>query len=460
MKNNSTIIVLVFLSFLNLLLSSELILGSALSYIQVVIIILLLLKDKKEAALVWHINFFVLSFNFDPILINETAEHTATFNYSKIKLFNILPVSFVITILVMILWIYKKNITPNRLFNSFFKFYFFLVITGTILGLIGVVFSDYSIEYFINYFYYSSVVTFFLIIFRKSFNINLYKIFEKNLYFLLISSSLVSGLLMILNFTSIYGGVKTIPINSLFIFLPFLFLKNERINQSAKVIALISFLSVTLFSTGGKGVIFLLIIIFFIIYNRLRAFRYIILAGALSLTSLLVVDSSKVERLFVQNKNNYLISHKFNQFLTIFQSFDKGLESVSTSPQIRIAEVINIIDLYYRNPTQSFLGMGFGGPFTDSAGLFRFIDLRAHNAFYRPHDSLPVFLLLNGISGLIFFIVWTYKSIKHSQVSKYFIGLIPWISLTYGFDLNIAITGIIFLFLACYDFEVNTENNE
>ena len=226
----------------------------------------------------------------------------------------------------------------------------------------------------------------------------------------------------------------------------------------------------TLFSTGGKGVIFLLIIIFFIIYNRLRAFRYIILAGALSLTSLLVVDSSKVERLFVQNKNNYLISHKFNQFLTVFQSFDKGLESVSTSPQIRIAEVVNIIDLYYRNPTQSFLGMGFGGPFTDSAGLFRFINLRAHNAFdieqiktgkfYRPHDSLPVFLLLNGISGLIFFIVWTYKSIKHSQVSKYFIGLIPWISLTYGFDLNIAITGIIFLFLACYDFEVNTENNE
>jgi hypothetical protein len=228
----------------------------------------------------------------------------------------------------------------------------------------------------------------------------------------------------------------------------------------------VSITIVSVYSVGGKGVIFVLILLIasalkFIVKSK---FKVIPLTGVVLVLSLIIYNISN--GFFVEDKNEFLLAHKVNQFISIFNwgdlSFD-SLENVSDSPRVRIAEFLNILNYYFNNPFKSIFGLGFGSYFEDNLNLFALMDLSQGSfdddqintgRFYRAHDTFPVILMLHGVVGLLFSIYWSFYSFRNSVKSFFLLGLIPWLFLTYGFDINIAITGIIFLYIGLYELNV------
>jgi hypothetical protein len=150
--------------------------------------------------------------------------------------------------------------------------------------------------------------------------------------------------------------------------------------------------------------------------------------------------------------------HKINQFTSIF-NLNSSFDDVSDSPKVRIGEILNILYQYNDNKLTSIFGLGFGGYFEDHLNFFSSMDLSQGSFdddqiysghFYRPHDTIPVVLLLHGFAGLFFIFYWTIVAFIKSFKSIFLLGLIPWLFLTYGFDINIAILGVIFLYLGFY----------
>jgi len=459
LKSKYTIFILSSITLLNFFLSDQIILGNLFGLIQILIVIYLILIKKVKTAFIWHLIFFVSSLNFS-IMSDSVLESTVTYNYSKLKFFGAFPIVYILNLIFFI--IIRKNGSKNQIFNKFIKEFLFINVIATFTGIFGLLLYGYSLHYFIVYFYYCSTLYFILTVFARLFNFTYFILFRDTILLLLLISPICSLFLMLFNFNSFYGGVTTIPVNSLFLFVPFILFSKYKLNKPLYFLSLFSFSIVSLFSTGGKGVVFILLIILLIIFLKIKSLkRKFTFTFILIFSYLLIFNGPSLDKLYLPNNSGYLAVHKFNQFITIFDA-ESNLENVSTSPRVRIAETLNISYLYLNSPFKFLFGTGFGGYFEDYLGLFKLIDLSKGSfsneqiisgKFYRPHDSLPVIFLLYGLPGLVFYFRWGYKIFTKSVYSRYFAGVIPWLILTYGFDLNIAITGVIFLYLACYEFK-------
>ena len=107
------------------------------------------------------------------------------------------------------------------------------------------------------------------------------------------------------------------------------------------------------------------------------------------------------------NVGESLAANKLDEFMSLFKIFDKSsdflAEGVSSSPYIRIAEVLNILDNGLKNPLALMMGNGYGGFYSDSLGLFDRLDLFNAGAFNEAdiltgkfttaHSSIPNALL-------------------------------------------------------------------
>lgn len=449
---------------LNLLTSGELIVGSVVSWVQLIIVSLLLFVRKYNFALVLHFIFFVSSVNFSFVEIGSVDEFSS--NYSKIKLFGYLPVSFLVLI-----WLgigYKKNIGIDY-FMNFLNQYGLLVVIASLTGFWGVLFSSYSIEYFIYYLYYSVSVFLFLYIFSKAINFKNFYFFKNLVVFSLIASGFTSILMFFFGRISTYGGISIIPYNSLFIFTPLILLVSTPLNSIFKILSLAAIGFVSVYSIGGKGVAFLvLVLIIYFFVNSKGIFKIIY---PLFLIIIIVGLQLFFGPQSFESRNDLLSFHKFGQLFSIFNlnfSDSDFLDGVSDSPKVRIMEVINIVYMYIERPILSIFGLGFGAGFRDYSGLFQLVDLSKgafddsqinKGVFYRPHDTIPVVLLLHGLLGLLFILYWSIYFIVKQKNSTLLLGGIPWLFLTYGFDLNIAFFGCLCVVLGFMELGFNRAIN-
>jgi hypothetical protein len=398
------------------------------------------------------------------VLQDANSSVSSTFNYSKIRLFGVVPISFLISLIFVIA--IKSGEKSLKLFKLFFQQYLVLMLIATFIGLFGLLFFEYSTRFFIDYFYYSSTIILVLYVFNNSVKREFYELFKKNILLALVASPISSLIFFISGVNATYGGINIIPYNSLFLFSPIILFTNFISNKIVYLISVVSITIVSVYSVGGKGVIFVLILLIasalkFIVKSK---FKVIPLTGVVLVLSLIIYNISN--GFFVEDKNEFLLAHKVNQFISIFNwgdlSFD-SLENVSDSPRVRIAEFLNILNYYFNNPFKSIFGLGFGSYFEDNLNLFALMDLSQGSfdddqintgRFYRAHDTFPVILMLHGVVGLLFSIYWSFYSFRNSVKSFFLLGLIPWLFLTYGFDINIAITGIIFLYIGLYELNV------
>lgn len=452
LKKTIVLILLVFLNFLNFILSEYSLFGTIFSLVQVSIVTFFLIQGRITKAFFLHLIFIVTSLNIN-FVSPESSDQFVPFNYSKLKIFDIIPVVLILNAIFLFLLKNKYNKLPSL--SKFIRHYVILNLVAVSFGIYGLIFLNYSVHFFITYLYYSLIVFTTLVIFNKSSSYDFYQFFDRYFILLLAASPLSSALFYYFGNSSYYGGIETIPVNSVFIFTPFLFLTSNKVNFIIKIFVFPSFFLVSIYSTGGKGVVFIVILVIFYFFKKLNEYkisRYLFYGGIVFLVTL--INSND---LVIKDKNEFLMAQKFNQFVSVFQG---SLEEVSTSPQVRLGEVANIIYSYKINPLKSFLGVGYGGYFEDYLGLFKYIDLSKGSfddeqinsgRYYRPHDSIPVILLLHGIFGILFLVFWMVYIFKFASRANNLLGVIPWLVLTYGFDINIAIVGIFFLYLGLFD---------
>ena len=447
---------LIILMLINHFVCGLLVFGTIFSLIQILFVFYLFYVGKFHNALVLHIIFIVTSINFVLDSSGSASSLASSYNYSKLRFFGTIPISFILSFVFYICTLRTKN--KKCKFNNFCTQYFFLNLIAFLLGFIGLLLLNYSISYFVSYFYYSATVLLILYILKNNSNDSLFNILKKSIEYLLIAAPIFSLILFFFGTSSVYGGIKTAAANSLFLFSPFLLLFELKTHRYLRYLAIFSFLIISVFSIGGKGVFFLIIVLIFKAINLFKDSKSK-LTGIFSIILFSFIISIAIAGLFSSaNKNDYLMFHKVNQFASIF-SFNGSLDDVSDSPKVRIAEILNILYYFKDNPARSIFGFGYGGYFQDYTGLFSIMNITVDSfdedqintgKFYRPHDTLPVILLLHGFLGILFLFYWTIISIVMSRSSYYLLGVLPWLFLTYGFDINIAIVGIIFLYIGFY----------
>ncbi len=432
-------------------------LGFGLSYCQIIAVTFFLLKRDYHTALVLHFVFFVSSVNFS--YVDSTTLDELSTNYSKVKILGYLPISFAIS--VWLAFGYRKAQSCMNI-HTFLTQAKLLLILASFLGLLGIFISTHSLHYFIFYFYYSVSAYLFLFIFSKAITTYNLQFWKYIVVLCLISSGFTSLLMYLFGMSTTYGGISIIPYNSLFIFTPLLLFIPFKKNILLWIIALISIGFVSIFSIGGKGVAFLTLILVLFFLKQLSKSTLIYLF-IFSILLFLGLSQSSIFVQLTDGRTDLLSLHKFQQFFSIFNfsaSSADTLEGISDSPKVRIAEILNIVYMYLSSPHMSIFGLGYGGGFQDYSGLFKFMDLTKgafddsqinSGIFYRPHDTIPVVLLLHGIAGLLFIFYWTiYFIVKHKK-SALFLGGIPWLFLAYGFDLNIAFFGTLCVVLGFFE---------
>jgi hypothetical protein len=156
---------------------------------------------------------------------------------------------------------------------------------------------------------------------------------------------------------------------------------------------------------------------------------------------------------------------KLEQFTSLFALFDfskslpERLAMVGTSPYVRIAEVINIVDDGMNNIFTFFIGKGYGGYYTDAMELFNGIDLSNGGfpddminvgRFYKGHSVYPTTLLYNGFIGLVLILKLGFSYLK--RIDKTFLVFSGFMLFMYGFyfDTIALISNSIALFGAEY----------
>lgn len=452
--NTKHLILLTSLTFLNLLLSDQQVLGRIFSFIQLFLVIYLILRGKILQSLLLHVLFILTSVNISfPSEASETIIESN--NYSKIDVFGIPIIIFINTLFFLITLKNKKCHLPK--FKKFSNGFVGINLIALVLGIFGILFFEYSLHYFLVYLYYNTSLILLIEIFKKipfdTYNSQL----EKVVLTLLLSAPLGSLIFYLLGNTAAYGGLNIIPTNSVFLFTPLLLVVKNNYNFLIKTIFYTSLFTVSIFSLGGKGVIFLIIILtifFYKIYSQSIKKNFYKVLMSMVLFILIFSLSGFIKSSFL---SNMLIFHKFNQFISIFNFSIENIIEVSSSPRVRIAETLNILDSYIQNPIRGLFGFGYGGYFQDNLNLFSSIDLNngafdedqiSLGKFFRPHDSLPVVLLLYGSFGILFFIKWIWYLFKKAINNMNYLGVLPWLALTFGFDLNIGILGILFFVLS------------
>lgn len=462
--NYGYIVLIVVLGFFNIKYfdSKEL---SIFCIIQLIYILYLSLirKDLKNA-LVYQI-IFILSSSAFPQNLELIEEGFKMNTYSKIKLIGPISYSYVGLISIFIMsFFYKKKMKIFK-FNRYDQFlYTTLIITliGISLGISGIFLDQYNISKFISRTIYNVNFIAYLYLLKKLFDTDKEKII-KLLTSLLIASPIITIFLNMVGYIGRYGGVNKYPTIDIFeysnvLLLTILFEKIYVLEVIMGIISIILGKSIY----GGKGVIsvIFILIIFCIksisnlnskeLYLRRRS-RIIIV---IQIILIIFLVNYILKNLMEPNKE-LLITYKIQQVLDLFKIVDlSNINTISHSPRVRIASILNTAYHYYLNPIFLLLGVGFGGYFRDYLKIFpnlKFHDFSEfeikNNIFFSAHDSLPSIFLTNGLLGIIYIFFWGYIFLRKVLKNQWAVISVMWILLVMSFNHHFSILAALAIFL-------------
>lgn len=418
-------------------------------------VLFLIFKGDLSRALFFHLIFIVTSVSH--VAIGDFDGAITPYGYFSLKLYGPLTISYLINILLFIQYLTKKKLRidkTNHLHKLFLVFVYFAA-SGCGLGLIGMLFAGYSVNYFITYNVYIMNLIMLMTCMLCERTSYLQIKGKLHLYYILKAGILSSFILFLLGSTMEYGGVNVVTrpdISSLSFLIIASLAPNSK--QKTNVIYILLYLFILMLGgASGKDFIFIAISLLYVLYfyfrtNPVKA----IVVATLCTAPILIILNTGIEF-------NQLFNDKFSQFSSLLNIFNGHLDEVARSPYIRIASMINIYSENLTNPIYFLLGRGYGGYFTDSLGLFSGIDLYLgafspeqinSGHFYSAHSSLAVIPLLHGFGGIAIIGIMIWRFVRLSKYDHCFLVVIPWILLMFYYNLLLAIICLFFIY-SSYD---------
>ncbi len=386
-----------------------------------IFVLYLLVSNQIENALLFHVIFCLTGLD----AVSGTTEEQLM-SYPEFKLIGPLTFSYIVLGLIWIrsLKLRIPNEVKRTILFQFRKVVFILMIYGTIVGFFGLCFFEYRLNDFIKPLIY--ILTGFLlldILVRMMNPSFLRKCYYCMIYLLIASPPVVCISFFLLNIKAEYSGLDALIFNETFMLAPtlLLFFFYEEKNKILILLSLIPYFICV--AVAGRGGFFLniaaalFIIVYLIYFSKETKKTYIAKFCRILLPLLFVAFLSYLSTLDVSLS---LGTRKISELISMFEAIGTlssagiDISEISSSPYIRIAETLNILDNGLNNIFGLLFGYGYGGYYTDSTHLFENVDVSIgafppevvnSGKFGAAHSFLPTTLLYNGLVGL-FFIVW------------------------------------------------------
>jgi len=427
---------------------------------QFVFVIYLFATGKKESAVFWHLVFMITSSASTAV----TTEDLGRFNYSSIKLFGPLTISYLFAIILLFISPKTKKDIKFRysLFWKMRNIFVIFGIMGMMLGIVGLFGLGYYFDAFVGFSVYIMVLVIHIeLIMRYDKGRLLKKCFYACIPLLIASivNNLSNVLLDIKTTYSIFDIYSQSAISS-FSLLLLLALPNVS-NKKIVVAALLVYLILILTTATGKFFFNLAMMLFIYLLmlinnNKIRYRKFFI---ALAIFVIPVVLSSSF---LLEGK----AALKFSQFKSVFNIFESDITSVEDSPYIRMAEVLNIYSENVKNPIYAVMGRGYGGYFQDELGLFNKIVLGEgsfreeyiiQGKFATAHSTFATIPLVNGFAGLILIFYLIVQYVKRSVRGNFLAGMVLlWMLSMFYYNVVYGLIGIFYLFAS----EFNTVHDD
>ncbi len=439
--------------------------GILLTAVETLFVIGLLYKHKIEDAFFWHTVFTITCLSATNAA-GMDFDNTIMYSYARLKLIGPIGLSYVISIFVMLSTLSRKTVMDKKsLFYKMTLMVAFLLVDGVVIGIAGVLFSDYYSAYLLNFFIYSVVILINCICFIKCYNESfLAKVYHHAMP--LLSGACISSLIAFYCFgvSTSYGGLDNIVLvpdltyyGILLLFL-MLTLKNRWV-----FLGLVSYIVLLINGLGGKQIVGAIIGLFIFLYYVLSG-KQSIYSGIISKKIILMCFailglgiSFIIYRMDIPDLSAQKLAQAFDLFFML-----GDLQNMATSPYVRVASFLNIMNDGLHSPFNLLFGQGYGGYFTDSLNLlYSKIDMYGDGGFPydavlkhklpTAHDTFVMVPLLNGIVGLLYMIIIVFRYMRKMKYSPYVFVAVLWLFLVYYFNTQLAITGIFFLFAAEFD---------
>jgi hypothetical protein len=444
-----------------------------LSFPQFIIVIAFILKRDYKNAVFFHLLFIVTSISAVRAMLSRDV---TMFSYSQLKAYSVIGVYQIISIILFILIRIKypnPTITEckNTLFYRFRNIVAYLGISATVIGIIGLIFSDYIGTYFMKNIVYMGFLFIHIDMLLRCINDTDFKklMFENSICLLIAAPIAIFFCFSILRIGTSYGGIDSVIMQSelSYFAIALLLLLLYSKNIAWIVIALLC-LSTNLLSSGRGGELMLffvgIIIFLFVLFSKKNSFEQPKRKKKLAVLFLCLVPVIITYYSYISVSQ--LTEIKFQQLTSLFNVFSiqnnfNALYDIGSSPYIRVAEVLNIIDNGFNNFLFLLFGHGYGGYFTDSLHLFSGLDLTggafsyevvASGHFTSAHSVYPSALLFNGIIGLFLLLQLGIKYIKRIKMNFLSFAAIPLFFYGFYFNLQLALTSVFILFASEYNY--------
>lgn len=424
---------------------------------QCLYVISLFLKGKIQDAVFWHFIFMLTSF----AISGGIDEDVVKTGYFSTKLVGNITLSYVIAI---ILYVNSARRRPSEIKEHISHFKYlrnvltYFLCSGVLLGILGVVFSDYYIGTLIGYSVYIFVVWIHAcLLINVNTNSFLKKCYEASIS-LLIASILSTLFNYSYGVTTEYSVYETTVSSSLsqFSIILIFFVKELKMSQKILVSTLLTLSLLISILSGSSGKFFLYLGCIGVIYllrQRNGGKKSGIVKAGVLLGGVVVISFA-----FMQEES--LFAAKLGQFISMGALFHGQIEDIEASPYIRVASMLNIYLENIKNPIYFCLGRGFGGYFQDILNLFpnvvltqdAFADIYVASGKYpTAHSTFNLVPLFHGFPGLfmIFRVILMYikDGIKGSNLA---VASVIWLLFMFYFDIQLAVIGLFLLYSSHY----------
>lgn len=422
--------------------------------IEVSIVVYLIILSKLTRAYLLHI-FFTITTTSVPLYTDQAR----LYNYSKFEILGPVSISQLITLFFFISVIsnFKFGLLSRHLKDLIFWFY--VSFSGILFGIIGLLYFDYYLQHFISY----TVYVIYLIISMLTALHYVRKLDIKKLrnavFGILASAPLASLFVGLFGILGLYGNKDVYVVNELgyysFILLPILI--REKFNFLLLLGVIGSCFILIDGGTGGKGIIFILLVVIYSYYWILRGnyywnwfigliFRIVPPVVGVGIYLNFAVDNYglflyKLESIWISIKNIGTIDN---------------LMIIPNSPRIRVVSIINIWKEGMLNPLRLLFGAGFGSYFHDFTNILSrsdlsdaFRTLEIQNGRYgRPHDMPAAVPLANGLLGLLLLLQLAFKYLKRVSRDPLNLSVYPFLLLSFYYNHQFALVGILLLIIS------------
>ena len=422
---------------------------------QVVFVLQFLLRNRIQDAAYWHFIFMITSI----AVAGVGDEDVVKTGYFSTKLIGPVTLSYVIAIIILFFSFTKKGEwEKGMLFEKMQNLFVFFLISGIILGGIGLLMSDYFVNAFIGYSVYIVIILIHVLILKNLYN----SIFLRKCY------DAVIPLLMASVITTIYNWIADITYNysifektlstsmAEFSVLLFMFIPLSKFKEKIIIVVLMMIYLFVLLQTGASGKFFINVSIVGLAYilNQIKNNGI----GVLPALALVLVICSFVSGNLLEES---LFNRKLNQFISLGSISSGSIEDVGSSPYIRIASMLNIYLENLKNPIYFIVGRGYGGYFEDSLNLFQGLDLTAGafsdeavrlGKYSTAHSTFNMVPLFHGFVGLFLILKIVYQYFLRA-INKNPLSLVAgiWLLFMFYFNIQLGVIGIFLLYCSEYD---------